>query len=333
LLAPVTADDPCGPNLDSDPSYQELDRVAQGKPERQIGNTVVPAEEPDWKAMERLASGLLGRSKDLRVGIHLTNAMLRTQGWAGFAGGLAVLRGLTEQYWPSVHPQLDHESDNDPMERRNAFLNLTESSVLTAVRTTPLISSRVFGKITLRDVEVAAGESAGGGSTNGQPAQAASSIDAAAEEVDLPTLTATADAVRAAAEALAAIESSFASLSNGAGPNLSPLAALLKKARTFLDGKLSQRQPAAGGNGTSAINGGDASPAPLKVSGEINSREDVIRSLERISAYYARHEPSSPVPVLIERCKRLVSMSFIEIIRDLVPDGVNQVEVFRGRSE
>ena len=336
FLAPVTADDPCGPNLDGDASYQELERVARGKPERQIGSTVVPAEDPDWKVVERLATGLLARSKDLRVGIHLTNALLRTQEWPGFASGLAILRGLTEQYWPSVYPHLDRESDDDPTERRNAFLNLTEPAVLAAIRTTPLIISRVFGRISLRDVEIASGESAS--ATNGDSGSSANAVAAAAAGVDLATLSATADAVRAAADALAGIEASFASQAGGGmGPNLAPLSALLNKARTFLDAKVSQRQPAAGGGEASTAANGDggtaSSASSSRAPGEIGSREDVIRTLDKIAAYYARHEPSSPVPVLIERAKRLVSMSFIEIIRDLVPDGVNQVEVLRGRSE
>jgi type VI secretion system protein ImpA len=330
LLAPVGGDDPCGPNLDSDGSYLELDRVSQGKPEKQIGTTIIPAEDPDWKAMVELSSGLLGRTKDIRLGVHLTNALLRTQGWPGFASGLAVLRGLVEQYWDGVYPRLDHESDDDPMERTNALLNLAEPSVLAAVRATPLITSRVFGRITLKDVEVAAGEAAAAAGGNGQPGSAAGSVDAAAEEVELATLIDTAGAVRGAAEALAGIEAAFTSRT-GSGPGLSALAGLLKKARTFLDGKVAQRQPS-GAEGGEGVAGGNGAPV-AKVSNEVNSREDVIRALDKIAAYYARQEPSSPVPVLIERCKRLVSMSFIEIIRDLVPDGVNQVEVFRGKSE
>jgi type VI secretion system protein ImpA len=53
----------------------------------------------------------------------------------------------------------------------------------------------------------------------------------------------------------------------------------------------------------------------------INGRDDVMRSLDRICHYYARHEPSSPVPLLLQRAKRLVTMGFDEIVQDLAPDG------------
>ena len=40
-----------------------------------------------------------------------------------------------------------------------------------------------------------------------------------------------------------------------------------------------------------------SAPAGARASGEIANRDDVLRSLERILTYYARHEPSSPLPV------------------------------------
>ncbi|MDE9402804.1 hypothetical protein NB851_029300, partial [Pseudomonas aeruginosa] len=46
--------------------------------------------------------------------------------------------------------------------------------------------------------------------------------------------------------------------------------------------------------------------------------------------YYVRHEPSSPVPVLLKRAKTLVTADFAEIVRNLIPDGISQFETLRG---
>ncbi|MBE0617668.1 MAG: hypothetical protein IH608_07060 [Proteobacteria bacterium] len=62
----------------------------------------------------------------------------------------------------------------------------------------------------------------------------------------------------------------------------------------------------------------------------MRSREDVVHLLDKVCDYFRRNEPSSPVPLLLERAKRLVSKSFLEIVRDLAPDGVAQVELIRG---
>jgi type VI secretion system protein ImpA len=63
----------------------------------------------------------------------------------------------------------------------------------------------------------------------------------------------------------------------------------------------------------------------------VTSREDVARLLDRIREYYERHEPSSPLPLLLARCKRLVSASFLDIVRDVAPSAVSQVDILRGK--
>src|SRR5581483_7750358 len=122
----------------------------------------------------------------------------------------------------------------------------------------------------------------------------------------------------------------------GSSLNLGKLTALVKKAATFMSARLAQRTGSSGeasdgvgADGAPAAGGGGAAPA-ARISGEISSREDVIRMLDKISAYYAKYEPSSPVPLFMERCKRLVTMNFLDIVRDLVPDAMTQVNVLRG---
>jgi type VI secretion system protein ImpA len=55
------------------------------------------------------------------------------------------------------------------------------------------------------------------------------------------------------------------------------------------------------------------------------SREDVVRALDAICAYYQQREPSSPVPFLLARVRRLTSMSFINIIAELAPDALSDL--------
>jgi type VI secretion system protein ImpA len=62
----------------------------------------------------------------------------------------------------------------------------------------------------------------------------------------------------------------------------------------------------------------------------ITRREDVIEGLDKIIAWLERNEPSSPLPMLLKRAKRLSTMSFMDILRDISPDGVTQAEVLVG---
>jgi type VI secretion system protein ImpA len=89
-------------------------------------------------------------------------------------------------------------------------------------------------------------------------------------------------------------------------------------------------QPTAAGNGHHAGNGGGTTARAAGSPQAVNSRADVLRELDRICSYYDANEPTSPVPMLLRRAKRLVSMSFVEIVRELAPSGVTEIETLRG---
>ncbi|WP_224052300.1 type VI secretion system ImpA family N-terminal domain-containing protein, partial [Burkholderia cepacia] len=54
VLADVAPDAPCGANLEYDAEFLQLQERATPRAEQQYGDTVIPAEAPDWRAVERL---------------------------------------------------------------------------------------------------------------------------------------------------------------------------------------------------------------------------------------------------------------------------------------
>ena len=68
----------------------------------------------------------------------------------------------------------------------------------------------------------------------------------------------------------------------------------------------------------------------ISLEGEVRSREDVIKLLNKICQYYDRAEPSSPVPLILKRAVRLAGMDFMEIINDLTPDSISQIRTVTG---
>ena len=66
------------------------------------------------------------------------------------------------------------------------------------------------------------------------------------------------------------------------------------------------------------------------ISGAINNSQDVINALKLICDYYKKKEPSSPVPLLLERAQRLVGKSFMDALMDIAPDGVSQASIIMG---
>ncbi|MGD8375902.1 MAG: type VI secretion system protein TssA [Acidobacteriota bacterium] len=324
LLQPVSEEAPCGEDVEYDPVFGEMVLAGTRKEEQQMGDAVVDAEEPDWRAVRTKGLELLGRTKDLRVATHLANALAHTEGYAGLDDGLALIRGMLERYWDTVHPQLDPEDNNDPIMRVNVLASLADAEgVLRGVRLAPLVSSRAMGRFSVRDVGVAAGKYPPAG---GQPPPDTAVIDGAFQEAPLEDLQSTALAIDSSLEHLQGIESFLAStIGASSSPDLDALRDALGEARQVMADQLGRRGVATEGGADAAPSAGGAAAGP-SLSGEIHTREDVIRALDKACDYFNRHEPSSPVPLLLQRAKRLISKNFLDILRDLAPDGVSQAQ-------
>jgi len=339
LLSPISADSPSGSDLEYDPAFAEMEQAAAGKPEQQMGNSVVEAEEPDWRSVGRNALALLKRTKDLRVSIYLGQASLRTDGWASFRDSLQLTDRLTQDFWETLHPQLDEDDDNDPTARVNAIMTLTNPGLLRAMEATPLVSVPLLGSVTWADVKPV-GE-------GNEPHSIAAEQEAIVRQASAEALTAQRDVIHEALEACQSLES-FVTSQVGASqaPNLQPTRDLLKRIDNQMQRWVEQGDSEAAAEdgdaeGADLLNGDDFGesesfggmpPGELAIGsgtnrspysgGPIGSRRDVIASIDAILEYYRQHEPSSPLPLLLLRARRMAGMSFMEVLQEMIPEGL-----------
>jgi type VI secretion system protein ImpA len=333
LLEPVSDDSPCGPNLEYDDNYTAFERAARGKAEQQYGETIIPAEPPEWHEVRRLGAELVGQTKDLRVACQLARGMLETEGLQDFAATLALVRGYIERYWPSVHPLLDPDDDNDPTLRVNTVASLNnQATTIRSLRATPIVALRGLGRFSLRDLGVATGDIA---LAPDEEAPKLETIEAAFAQCDLDELKANTEAARQSVEHVEAIDSTLTDLvGSSRAASLDDLRTTLMELRQVLTTNLARRDPtvvAESADGQSADQ--NQGQQTSRVPGEIRSREDVVAALDRICQYYNRYEPSSPLPLLLRRAKRLASKSFMEIVKDLTPDAIPQIQRLSGESD
>jgi type VI secretion system protein ImpA len=336
LLQELDPGMPCGPNLEYDPLFLELEQNALGKPEVQYGSTIVPAVPPEWKLVKKQALDLLGRSRDLRVAMPLLRALLALHAIPGFADGMRLIERLVEERWDSVHPQLDADDDNDPTLRINSLATLADSTtIIRDIKDTSFVQLPVLGALTVRMLELASGEAT---PPAGQTAVSQASIDAALRDVRPEALLDASHAVTQAHDSVLKLEAALERhVGNARALDLGPLARQLRRMRDLLAPHLPQTEesdamadPAHQEPGAAADAAARPAAPAAPISGEINSRADVVRMLDKILAYYQRNEPSSPVPMLIERAKRLAPKSFFEIMEELAPESVNQLKILRG---
>jgi type VI secretion system protein ImpA len=329
LAQPVDAQQPCGPDCEYDAEFLALSQAAVGKPEQQFGDTVIPAVEPDWREIEQMASALLVRTKDLRVLAWLTQAATRLHGVPGFAAGVQLMNQLCEQYWDDVHPRLVIDGEHDPYLRINALASLSDSGgsyadgspIMRALREA-LIANRAV-TIRVRDVELTA--------TN----------QANAAYTDAQILSIIGDSVQEGVEAITAFEqgaSSFSALDaqiksrmpGDERPDFAAMGLLLKSVGGVIARARAASVHEAGDAQESDGEGGSATVGSRAGIGELRSREDVRRALQRVCTYLEQHEPSSPASLFARRAERMLGMDFIGIIRELSPDSMQQIQMVTG---
>lgn len=326
---------PSGEDLEYDPAFTELEIAAQPGEERQAGDEILPGEDPDYKEVAKLAQVVLERSHDLRAAVFMAEAQLRLNGYVGFAKTTSFIAQSLDTYWDSCHPQLDEDDDDDPTMRVNAVLALTDSNrILRGVRRAPLTKSRTFGMISLRDIAVADGELTPPSDMDSVPDP--QQVAAAFQDTDPDELREIADSVAQAFADVQAIDAQFSDKTPGQGPDLDPLLKLLKQANARLSGAIGD--PVEEEADDMAEDDGGSVSAPVASGGGgggggVNSRTDVLNMLDRIIGYYERQEPSSPLPILLLRAKKLVNADFLTIVKDMAPDGISNVHLIGGIEE
>lgn len=332
-LAPVSAENPCGPNLEYDAQFLALEESVRTQPKqefrREDGGTIeVEGTEIQWSAVLEQAQSLLSRSKDLRIVLLLTRALLHQQGYRGIALGLELTRRLLQEQWPGLHPGLDPD-DGDPTMRLNALASLNAlDSVAGDLRASYVLDSRQHGQLSVRDIEVAQGR-----------------LEVAPEEAKLTTaqVNGLLDAALGlfpdlAEQALAAVqdlESIIAWLSDKVGaaqvPDLSQLHGMLLLVSQSLNRNLPAPDSIQAGHSMAEsadqLTQGLSQDAPvIRTGGQINSRGDVVQALGVLCDYLEKNEPTNPVQIVLRRAQRMMNMNFLELMNDMAPEGLEQAE-------
>jgi type VI secretion system protein ImpA len=308
-------------SLDAEPEKGTKEDRDKGTMAREGDNRKLP----NWGQIKEKSLDTLTRSKDLRVLAHLSAALLRTDGLPAFASTLTVASRWLESHWDEVHPSL---ADNERLSAINCFGD--SRAIIEGLRRAPLTSSRHHARVTLRALDILEGRAI---SRAGEPKISSGEVAAAFAEMPLDDLEWMATTVTGAIEGVASIERRMREASGNGAPSIDLLSKDLTRVERLVRTELARRSP-------SAADGklGVASPEPMAnvvapagpVVGAIGSREDAVRALEAVAEYFHRHEPSSPIPLLVERAARLVSKSFLDVLADIAPNAVGDARAVGG---
>lgn len=321
-LEPLSGDSPCGEDLGYDNAFLELEQAAAGRPETQFS----PAEPPDWSQVETRAEELLDRTRDLRVALHWCRAAVNLRGFPSLASGLRLVHGLLDRHWEGLHPLPDPD-DGDPYARLNEVARLADrAGFLVDLRSSLVSDDRSIGQVRVRDIEVALDKlEARAGETPLVRGQIEQMLGAA---VDSDAFLATVPA-----SALQQLDELQSLLEVRAGaekvPDFDPLRAMVQSVAQVMPGAAE----GAGGFTSSGSSDGAsrfASSGGGSLPGAVNSRDDALRAIDMVVAYLERAEPTNPAQLLLRRTRRLLTMNFLELLRELAPEALPGVSRIMG---
>lgn len=339
LLAPLDDAAPAGADpAASDPLFQAVAQAARGEIDYKFDgkDEVAVYRPPNWVEVKRQTLECLGRCRDVRLAVILVRALTAEDGPAGLAQGLGFLERLLATFWDTAHPAPD-PSESDPGERYftriNALKLLAQGDGLPReILAAPLVEARGLGRFSLRQVQLAQGRgSPGPGESRPEPGM----IQAALEQ-DQGLATKRADAARARA-ALQALRAQLQTELGTAAPDLAPLEALLGELARVLGADEAAADGAGGhgggqggghGGGDEATPPGAPTPAASTTSAgvRLGTRGEVLAALDGILAFYRDNDPASPIPLFVTRIRRLVPMAFQDLLRELAPSGLAELE-------
>ncbi|SMC25006.1 type VI secretion system protein ImpA [Andreprevotia lacus DSM 23236] len=319
LLAPVSNELPAGANLEYAPEFMEIETAAQETPEQQFGDTIIAATPPDWVRILENCQQIFSKTKDLRIAAILCRALVFKQGIKGLEQGLALVAGLLDQYWETLHPELE---DGDATFRMNSVSALASPDfLLKELRRAVFFHSKGAPPIRVSEVEALFTPGASGELTDAElQLQLNSNPEALAE---------LAQQLASSLDSLARIKARLADQAPEHQNTLEVLAQLLARLQHKLPGVLATAEQPTDGE-IDFANDAESVASITTEPGVIRSRADVDRQLEAICSYLERAEPSNPAPLLLRRAQRILSMDFIDIIRELTPDSVGHIEMLAG---
>lgn len=135
LLDPIPGPNPAGENLRYAPVYDQIKEARREEEAVTEGDWQTPGKKANWPLVIKLASDALAtRSKDLQLAAWLMEALIRTEGYSAIAPCLDLLRGLLENFWDGLYPEIE---DGD-LELRAAPLEWVGSQLEVPIKQVPL---------------------------------------------------------------------------------------------------------------------------------------------------------------------------------------------------
>jgi type VI secretion system protein ImpA len=301
LLAPVSADRPCGDDLAFSSEIDAIVRARQADdPSLEQGAWVTELKEADWKFVGRECARLIEqRSKDLQLAVWLAEASVQTAGVRALGDSLLLAAMLCERYWDGLYPL----PDEDGAERRIGNLAWLAARIAPWLRGVPLTEGA--DGHALRDFDAA----------RMQGGDALAKLEGARQRTSQTFYTNLMRECEHCADAIDRLEKSVDAVLGADGPSFSAARSGLESLVLFIKPALKDAAPAP--SDVVAAAPVLASPA---AAGPLQSRAQALAQLRAVADYFRRTEPHSPVAYLADKAAQWGEQPLHVWLRSVVKD-------------
>lgn len=340
LLLPLPGDNPVGENLQYSGIYDEIREARRAEDGLSQGEWQREPKTPDWPKVIELSTGALAtKSKDLQVGAWLVEALVERYGFVGLRDGLKLMRGLHEQFWDHLYPEID-EGDLDAranaMSLMDARMELPLKRVsLTKSGTGPDYSYIQWEESSKFDIpeNIEALESEGQtralelkdqaaaeGKTTGEAWRKAKNSTRRAFYEETTIL------VNECWDEFQTLDRVMDEKFGRQTPGLGVVKKTLDLVRTLIEKLVKEKrilEPDAALDGDSA--GGEAGSGgggSQRDAGPLRGRAEALRQLAEVAQYFQNTEPHSPVAYLVQRAIKWGQMPLEVWLEDVIKDDV-----------
>ena len=142
FLEPLSEQAPCGEDYSFSNEFHEIKKArTQDDLLLDQGDWVTERKQADWDFVaSRCADLLQNKSKDIRLLTWISEAWAHLYGFEGLAKALELSQRLLEQYWLTLHPEIEE----DDLDQRIGLLQGLISQLPQLMKKVPLINTAPF---------------------------------------------------------------------------------------------------------------------------------------------------------------------------------------------
>ena len=351
LLQPISEENPSGESLQYSGLYDEIREARRADLNVAQGEWQYKLKTADYRQVINLAVPALEKqTKDLQIGVWLSEALTKEHGFVGMRDSLQLVSGLQQNFWETLYPEID---EGDEEGRANAIEWLDKQLSL-AVQELPITggsglsyfaweeSKRFDIPENIDSLEYPEQEK-----FNALRAQAEQEkrvtgemwrkAKAQTRRAFYEQLNLTLDECWTGYEALnRTIEEKFDPKQM---PGMGGFKKTLDSVRTLVQKLLQEKRieepdpadiagadgaSAAGANGSASYEGAGAAAGAgfgaATVSGAIRSRQDALKRLSDVAEFFRQTEPHSPVSYLVQRAVKWGNMPLSDWLQEVIKD-------------